>query len=197
MKKLVILLLLILIFFIIIFTVNYIRFNLLNKELHSKKLLNLQDVGPKYHIINFRERNINDVSDFSKTLGWKKGYLIEFQKGTSVQDAVFVLSYNSEYPKENISKAISKENTFINSSIGKNGEIWIGELVENPENIVKVGENEIIFKSSSVLNNTPLIDYRIIFIKGNTLELVSVSGSEKYVSINDFIKYTKTVEQLI
>lgn len=130
----------------------------------SELVLDISDLPSGYTIKDRAPRLRSDVSNDGLSLGWKDGYAIGFMKGEGLT-AFIIYQRISIYPVENMSKAVSEEQSNENITYEK---ISIGQIGDKSFAYKVTTKNEFIGDISN---------YEIEFGKKDVYEDFQTAGA--------------------
>jgi hypothetical protein len=137
----------------------------------SQMALQLSDLPANFIVLEKGERNVSGMRPWALDHGWKKGYLVTFQRdnqsslpGTVIQQAISV------YPAENITLIVPDTvNTWKNMP-AEDKNMTIEELA-----LPTIGDSSSSLKASDKSDNTQA--YLIAFVKDDVYEQFYTNGT--------------------
>jgi len=146
----------------------------------SEMALQLSDLPPGFTLKERSERVYSDVDSWAHNNGWKKGYIVSYQKvdlnalsGTVIDQRISI------YPIGNISRVTPQ---FVNDLKNKPEGISIDEL-SNPN----IGDSSQAFRGVASSDGSKI--YFIVFYKKDVYESLSMTGkTTDYELLKDVAK---------
>jgi len=197
----------------LIYTRNSLEQN--EEFFHSKMLASLKDVPQGFYLVEYKTRSIFDPTFFMPSLfdeieklKWERGYAVVYSnirdylnmpQSVLVNSIDFRQSY-SIYSMDNIDAIIkilqSKNNfTIVNPAAIVTPFTYTREDV--PEEGKSIGDYNTLFVGNGSLGNESFRIINFYFIKGRIFQLISMSGPSDSVSINETIRFAKTIENIM
>jgi hypothetical protein len=143
--------------------------NLSTAEL-SERILGPPEIPDDYTLVVWRVNDASDVSEFARSIGWKKGFTVRYQQigsnasyGSFIQQTIFV------YPLENVTRVLPGPRYYQRLVDENNESFWVDGL---PDPGIGYG--------STATKITPKyyhsIAYVIDFVKNDVHEQIVMDG---------------------
>jgi hypothetical protein len=132
--------------------------------------LTLSDVPAGFTIKEGSEKTSSDMSPEALTLGWKKGYYVQFMRINNAQDAESIEQTLSVFPIDNVNMLLTESDA---KYMATSNATFPVERLSDP----KIGDSSKAYRTKVTISGFPMTGFTILFVKKDVFESLDTIGT--------------------
>ncbi|MGA2916934.1 zinc-ribbon domain-containing protein [Methanoregula sp.] len=157
--------------------------NLSTAELSGRILQQPSEIPSDYTIVEWRVNDASDVSQFARSVGWKKGFTVRYQQiGLNASYGSFIQQTISVYPIENVTMVLPNFR-YYQKLVTENNDSFMVDGLPDPG----IGDSSTATRFSAIYNNSHT--YFVDFVKNDVHEQIMMGGpTSDYETVKNLAK---------